>query len=82
MSYYVTRKNEDIVEYLDNRSKRWKSYFKIKQGKDCGYKTKTGATKKLIKYQKIIKDYFNESTLESIRNRNINDFLYLSRIDH
>jgi len=82
MSYYVTRKNEDIVEYLDSRSKRWKSYFKIKQGLDCGYKTEKGATKKLIEVQAIIKEYFNKSSLESIRSRNIDDFLYLSRIDH
>jgi hypothetical protein len=70
---YLGVTNKIIDEILD---------LKIKQGKDCGYKTKTGANKKLIKYQKVIKEYFNKSSLKSIRDRNIDDFLYLSRIDH
>ena len=76
MVYFATRKNNDIVEYLDTKTRSWRSYSKVNI--KHGYKTRSGADKKVKALQVILKEYFSKSDLASIRNRDLNDCLYVS----
>jgi hypothetical protein len=75
MRYYITRQTGQCIDYLN---KKTGSFNNVLDSESGGYKTISGATKKLQSLQGIYKSYFEQSTFDNIKNKDINKFLYIT----
>jgi len=75
--YYITRQTNECIDYF-NKNKR--SFHHSLSNIKGGYKTLEGANKKLKILRGIYKSYFDQSSFDNIRNRDINDFLYITKL--
>jgi len=73
---YITRQTGQIVEYFNKDKKSFVHY--LSNDIKGGYKTMSGANKKLKSLREIYKSYFDQSSYDNIKHRDINKFLYLT----